>query len=367
MLKADGAKKRQGRLLEVMRREGVDAVVIASPQHVYYFTTFQTNWLHQSAFVMTAAGETWVVTGNLPANEAVAGEKEVYDAQWFATQRSEQPAVVAQHVLAYLRKKGAKRVGMDASAVGSQVAMSREAEWRAIDEHLFQMRRVKDADELELMRKANACTEAMYRRAREIIAPGVSELEVFAELHKAAVLEAGEVLSPQHMGNDYQCGRGGGMPRNGVVAQAGQIYVLDLGPAYRGYFADNCRAFSVGGKPTDVQVRTWEGIAACFPIVERMARPGVRCREIFEAVEEHFKSWFGVGQRHHLGHGVGLQPHEYPHLNPNWDDVLIEGEVFTAEPGMYGVEINGGIRIEQNYLVTKNGVESLVKYPIEMV
>jgi Xaa-Pro aminopeptidase len=139
---------------------------------------------------------------------------------------------------------------------------------------------------------------------------------------------------------------------------------LDLGPAYRGYFADNCRAFSVDKKPTDVQMRTWEGIVKSLKIVEGMAKPGVRCREIFEAVDEHFKSWFGVSQKHHLGHGVGLWPHEGPHLNPRWDDVLEEGEVFTAEPGMYGVEINGGIRIEQDYLVTEGGVESLVDFPL---
>lgn len=367
MLKPEFAKQRQSRLLDVLQREKLDAAVIADPRHVYYFTTFMTSWLHQSAFVLLADGRSWVVTGNLPAAEAVANEKDVYDAQWMATQRSDQPAVVAQHVAKYLSGKGVKRVGIDASAVTSQVVLGREAEYRAIDEHLFRMRRKKDADELELIRKAQRCTEAMYRRAKEIIRPGVAELEVFTELQKAAILEAGEQLSPQHLGNDFACGKGGGPPRGGVTAQAGQIYILDLGPAYRGYFADNCRAFSVDCKPTDVQVRAWEGIVKCFPIVEGMAKPGARCREIFEAVDEHFKAWFGVSQKHHLGHGIGLQPHEAPHLNPRWDDVLEEGDVFTAEPGMYGVEINGGIRIEQNYLLTKNGVESLMDFPMDLV
>jgi Xaa-Pro dipeptidase len=70
---------------------------------------------------------------------------------------------------------------------------------------------------------------------------------------------------------------------------------------------------------------------------------------------------------HHLGHGVGLQPHEYPHLNPMWDDVLMEGEVFAAEPGLYGLELAGGIRIENNYLVTASGVENLLSSPMELV
>jgi Xaa-Pro aminopeptidase len=97
-----------------------------------------------------------------------------------------------------------------------------------------------------------------------------------------------------------------------------------------------------------------------------MAKPGVRCREIFDAVDAHFRAKRGKGIPHHLGHGVGLQPHEFPHLNPKWDDVMIEGEIFTAEPGIYDAELSAGIRIENQYLVTKSGVENLVRFPLEL-
>src|SRR5581483_4005621 len=104
-------------------------------------------------------------------------------------------------------------------------------------------------------------------------------------------------------------------------------------------------------------------IIATFPIVEKLARPGVRCRDIYAAVDEHFRTSTGKDLSHHLGHGIGLQPHEFPHLNPKWDDVLIEGDVFTVEPGLYGPELNGGIRIENQYLLTATGAEDLVEYP----
>src|SRR5439155_17909044 len=167
--------------------------------------------------------------------------------------------------------------------------------------------------------------------------------------------------------NDYACGVGGGPPRMDHVAQAGQIYILDVGPTYRGYFADNARAVAVDRKPTDEQMKAWRAIVDVFPIVERMAKPGERCRDIHAAVEEHYRATVGKGLPHHLGHGVGLQPHEFPHLNPKWDDVLIEGEVFTAEPGVYGQDLNWGIRIENNYLVTKTGVRNLLNSPMELV
>jgi hypothetical protein len=62
-----------------------------------------------------------------------------------------------------------------------------------------------------------------------------------------------------------------------------------------------------------------------------------------------------------------LQPHEFPHLNPKWNDVFVEGDVFTVEPGLYSKEINGGIWIENQYLFTQNGVENLVDFPMELI
>ena len=97
-----------------------------------------------------------------------------------------------------------------------------------------------------------------------------------------------------------------------------------------------------------------------------MAKPGVRCRDVFAAVDEHYKSRTGNGLPHHLGHGVGLQPHEFPHLNPKWDDVLMPGEVFTVEPGLYAPELRAGMRIENQYLVTDAGVENLTPFPLEL-
>ena len=92
----------------------------------------------------------------------------------------------------------------------------------------------------------------------------------------------------------------------------------------------------------------------------------MRCQALYEACDQALKLNRGTGMAHHLGHGVGLSPHEFPHLNPKWDDVLLEGEVFTAEPGIYAKELRGGIRIENQYLVTKDGVRNLTKFSTEL-
>jgi Xaa-Pro aminopeptidase len=163
-------------------------------------------------------------------------------------------------------------------------------------------------------------------------------------------------------GNDYQCNARGGPPRDRPAA-AGELYILDLGPAYRGYFADNARTMAVS-EADCVQQEAWQHVVSIFPIIEREVRPGVSCRALFaQAQAELDRAPHGVFN-HHLGHGIGLYPHEAPHLNPAWDDVFEEGDVFAVEPGLYDPErLRAGIRIENDYVVTSKGVELLSDFP----
>ena len=85
-----------------------------------------------------------------------------------------------------------------------------------------------------------------------------------------------------------------------------------------------------------------------------------------ETVQAHLDEYLPGNFNHHLGHGIGLFPHEAPHLNPNWDDTFQEGEVFTVEPGLYTPEMRAGIRLENDYLVTAVGVELLSDFPLAL-
>ena len=94
--------------------------------------------------------------------------------------------------------------------------------------------------------------------------------------------------------------------------------------------------------------------------------PGASARQLYFKAKETLDGWKKGAFFHHLGHGIGLYPHEAPHLNSNWDDEFQEGDVFTAEPGLYSEELKAGIRLEQDYLVTADGVERLTKFPLEL-
>jgi Xaa-Pro aminopeptidase len=228
---------------------------------------------------------------------------------------------------------------------------------------MFDLRRRKHPDELAMLRFANEANRAMYEHARRILEPGINELEVYNELQAVAVRQLGEPLA--YFGQDFRANARGGPPRD-RESRDGELYILDLGIGYRGYYSDNARTIAIGSSPSAKQLTAWEHVASVFPMIESCVKPGVSCRALFEEVQQQLDNSSPWVFDHHLGHGVGLAPHEGPHLNPHWDDVFEEGDLFTAEPGLYHDELRHGVRLEQNYLVTSDGVDLLTEWPLEL-
>lgn len=357
---------RQERVRGVLERLSLDRAIFVSHENVQYLTGFRPHRLMQAAVCLDLSGGcTLAAPNSIP--EGVAAEKvATFEAQWCATLRQEQAELAISALSDVVKSDGNRRIGVEFSVCGAHlrsIAGENADNLIDLDAEIWKLRRCKDPDELDMIRRAIDCTQAMYETARRIIAPGISELEVFNQLHAAAVEVAGEPLTA--LGNDYQCNSPGGPPRP-RIAQDGELFILDLGPAYRGYYADNCRTIAVNRTPTDEQHRAWETIVSVLELVERTVRPGISCRELYHLAREKLDGYETGAFSHHLGHGFGLFPHEAPHLNPNWDDLFEEGDCFTAEPGLYTPELRAGIRLEQNYRVTAEGVERLTNFPLEL-
>ncbi len=355
---------RQARLLESMSKERLDLVVVVLPEHVEYLTGHR--WDHRFAplAALTLDGTCLVVCPDKPAVDAAADMVRTYEAKWRSTLRNDQRESAAAILGDWLAGRSLRSVGVEFSACPPHVTSRLgHAILVDIEPTLFAMRRRKDPDEMEVLRRAVVACGRMYEVARAMIAPGVNELDVFSALQAAAVSVCGEMLTGT--GNDYACGVRGGPPRN-RRCEAGELFILDLGPAYRGYVADTSRAIAVDDRPTDQQLAAWERVCAALRLVEQRARPGVRCRDIYDEVfawlaDSPVGSWSS-----HLGHGIGLFPHEAPHLNPSWDDVLQEGEVIAVEPALYDPVLRTGMRLENDYLVTATGLENLSPFPLEL-
>lgn len=358
----DACRLRQGRLLERMEASSLDAVVVADPANIQWLTGFHLPWVFSSIAWLTADGRLTLTAPMNMGADAAADELVHYDASRHCTLRNDQLEAASTVLMNALPKERVGRLGCELSrAPGHLVLKADQAS--DIESALFELRRCKMPDELRMIRKAISATEQMYERARQIIEPGISEIEVFNQLQGVVVEEFGEPMT--RTGNDYQCGSRGGPPRANRIAAAGELYILDLGPAFRGYFADNARTIAVT-QPSDVQQEAWTRIQEVFRFVESTVKPGVSAFATFQRVQEMLdQAPVGVFD-HHLGHGIGLFPHEAPHLNPNWRDTFEEGDVFTAEPGLYAQELEAGMRIENNYLVTTDGVELLTDFSLEL-
>ena len=149
------------------------------------------------------------------------------------------------------------------------------------------------------------------------------------------------------------------------MIQQGDLYILDLFLAPALYAGDVCRTFA-GGEPAELQFRAWELVREATLIGEKAIRPGVRARDVYAHVKEFLDSHELTEKSfwHHAGHGIGHNGHEAPRIIPGTDDIFEMGDVFTLEPGVYSTALQGGIRLEDNYVVREDGLENLFDYPL---
>lgn len=363
-LEAPLCRKRQQRLIAQLQKLDVELAIVTQAEHVQWLTGARFGPMFASAAALGADGHAIVVAPNACPDGLAVDQALSFEAQWVSTLRNDQRAASSAVLLDALGSRAkARRIGVEFSTYPQHLGQELQGELVDFEPTLYRLRRQKDEDELRMMRRAIAATEAMYAKARELIRPGIVELDLYCELHTAGVREAGEPLT--YFGQDFQCNARGGPPRL-RAAEAGELYILDLGAGYRGYFADNARTFSVGGQVSAAQQQAWDQVVKVFEMVETTVKTGVSCCELYAAAQtilDERRPWVFD---HHLGHGIGLYPHEAPHLNPRWDDTFQVGEVFTVEPALYHDDLRHGLRLEQNYIVREDGIERLTTFPLEL-
>ena len=356
-LTVEGCRARQQRLVEVLIDNALDGAIISRREHVYYFTGWLHNRHHAAAALIRTNGEVTLVAAS-PDGKTAADQVIVYETGFLSTMHNRQHEMVAEKLADVTSEVGL--MGADCGGgVGSLIALAGSEAFDITPFILF-LRKKKEEDEVAAIRGAISITEAMYDAAKTVIRPGADEVEALGYIRQEATKKAGEDL--EHFGNDYRANDKGGVARRRAM-QVGELFIFDAGPSLHGYHADNCRTFAVDGQPTDVQLKAWETIDGLFPELETAVKPGVKASALYHIADEIFKQAGYNGMIHHLGHGIGLLPHEPPELNPNYDAIFEVGDVFTMEPGLYSEEMNAGIRLEENYHLTDRGLVQLTSYP----
>jgi len=215
-------------------------------------------------------------------------------------------------------------------------------------------RGVKDAHELELMQLASTVTLKAYEAAWKALADGMTQND-FAQLVSAAHARLGF-----NGGAGVQVGEHSALPHGSIqpqVIREGTILLIDGGCSVEGYASDLSRTF-VLGRPTDKMKRVFEIERRAQDAALAAAKPGVPCEAVDAAARKVIvDAGFGPDYKyftHRVGHGMGMDGHEWPYLVRGNTLPLAPGMTFSDEPGIY-IRGEFGVRLEDDMYITADG------------
>lgn len=220
---------------------------------------------------------------------------------------------------------------------------------------LAEMRAVKSATEIALMKRAAQATAAGYRAAFAALRPGVGERDVQRAMERAYIDAGAEDTAYESIVGSGLNGTVLHYNANNGVCGAGDLLVIDSGARYGGYACDVTRTLPVSGRFTKEQRDLYSIVLRAQEAAIRAARPGAPMWRVDRAARDIIeKAGLGDAYIHGIGHQLGLEVHD---ITP--DGTLKPGMVVTIEPGVYLPERKTGVRIEDDILVTRTGNTNL--------
>jgi Xaa-Pro aminopeptidase len=274
---------------------------------------------------------------------------------------------MAQAITGALAEIGAKAIAVQADhiSVETMAGLQKSLRGRKVVGHsgiLAGLRAVKGPEELAAIRKAIGIQQRALQTILPEIRPGQTEVEIAASLEFHMRRLGAEGTS---FGTIVAAGANAAKPHaraGSAKVKAGQVLLIDFGARADGYCSDMTRTFAIGRWPKEID-RVYDVVLRAFHAGVKAVGPGVRCADV-DAAARRVITEAGLGQYfgHGLGHGIGLDIHEDPRLSALSKGILRPGHVVTVEPGVYLPGI-GGVRIEDDILVTADGRRNLCSLP----
>jgi Xaa-Pro aminopeptidase len=228
------------------------------------------------------------------------------------------------------------------------------------------LRAVKDEHELDTIRRACAITDRVFERLTEVRFVGRTERDVSWDVTRLFHEEGGQGLAFESIVGAGPTGARPHARAGDRLIEAGELVVIDAGTTIDGYASDYTRTFATGPLDEDAK-EAYETVRLAQQAALDGIRPGMTgvdadllARRVID--ESPFAGTLGHG----LGHGLGLDVHELPRLSTESNDTLVPGNVVTVEPGIY-VEGRFGVRIEDNILVTADGIENFTGFRKDLI
>lgn len=371
-------------LRQILQKKGLDGILITDPYSLRYYTGFSGEGLA----VVTEAST--VIITDSRYTEAAGKESS------FAVWEYNQANPMKELFLSLIKEDGIYRLGFEdasisyadyrrfsgylsgrteedngsssaeISPVGNPAVDKKNACMVPLENALLLPRQIKSEAEISLLRAAEHIGDLAFRDMLDILRPGMTELEVAAELEYRLKRHGAEGLSFETIAAS---GKNSSMPHavpTDKKLEPGDYLTMDFGCIYHGYCSDMTRTVCMG-KAGEEQKRIYQIVKEAQQAVLDQVKEGLICKDV-DAIARNMIRDAGYGEYfgHGLGHSVGLYIHESPAFNTRDQSVLRAGMVITDEPGIY-LPGKFGVRIEDMILITEDGCENLASSPKELI
>ncbi|MCL5994517.1 MAG: Xaa-Pro peptidase family protein [Chloroflexi bacterium] len=364
--------ERLRKLNELQHAAGTDCVAIVPGANMLYFTGIHYHLGERPIIALLPADPSdrpALVVPAFEAGKAMHGPVQI-DWRVYSYLDGQDLQEVADLAVRELKLDG-KVIGVEPTQMrvlesGLLSHQAANARFVSAADLLKQMRMTKDADEISRMRRAAKVPERVLAEAIKRIKPGMTEREV-AGLFMMVSFEQNpqEPASPPLV----QTGLSAAFPHAFAgerAVQRGDLMVVDFGAVVDSYGSDITRTIAIG-EPGDEMKHVYEIVKQANAAGRAAVRPGILAEDVDHAAREVIeRAGYGPYFTHRTGHGLGLEGHEAPYMVKGDKTVLQPGMTFTVEPGIY-IEGKGGVRIEDDMVVTTESGESLTTFSRDLI
>ena len=339
-----------------MANRHLEALYITRPVSIAYLTGFEAN-PHERLMALAVRADGAILI--VPALEQEKANARATNADVVAWSDGEDAYELVTHALGGLTEVGVEKDHLSLHAAEVITSRAGVSELVDVGPEIRRLRLIKNDDEIAKLQRAAAITDQAYELVISRMRAGQTEVDI-ALLIASAIGDLGGTLSFPTL---IQSGPNSSLPHlepSSRRVSAGDFVLLDFGAAFGGYKADTTR-MAVIGEPTAKHREIHELVLAGHDAAIAAVRTGIKAGDVDAAARDVIeRGGYGKEFFHRIGHGLGLESHEDPSVDPGSDTVLEDGMVFTIEPGIY-IPGWGGVRIEDDVVVQGGGCRVLTQ------
>lgn len=349
---------RVNNLREQMKSEGISSFLITSPYNLRYLTGFTGT----TGLALIGLEEAFFITDFRYTEQAAK--------QCVGFEIVKNVGPILEVVADLVESKNIENIGFEESFVSFKQYVELEGllevDLIPVSGMVEELREIKDEEEIAIVEKACEIADKAFSHILTYIKPGMTEIQVANELDfYMRSLGASSVSFETIVASGLRSAMPHGVASEKVIEQ-GDMITIDFGCYYNGYVSDMTRTISLG-EPSDKLREIYNVVKEAQQKVLDVAKPGMTGVELDAVARDYIASkGYGEAFGHSTGHGIGLEIHEGPNVSKLAEKAFVPGNIITNEPGIYLPGI-GGVRIEDDMLVTENGIKRLTHSEKELI